>query len=95
MADKLDNLKKGVKFGEGQSIAGAGRPKKVLTKYKEMGYSKSQVRDTYAALAGMTKNELEVVVKDKEATALEVSISRAFLKAMAKGEYKFITDIVE
>ncbi len=72
-----------------------GRPKKILTKYSDMGYSKSEVQTTCAALAGMTKSELEVAIKDKEATVLEASIGKAFLKAMDKGEYKFIKDIIE
>ena len=41
MADKLDNLKKANGFDKNpQNINQNGRPKKVVTKLKELGYSK-------------------------------------------------------
>lgn len=85
----------GVQFGSGQDPRKGGRPKKMVTKFKETGYTKTQVRDTYSAIAGLTDVELTKVINDKESTVLEKAVAKAFQSAMSNGDYKFIQSIVE
>lgn len=80
---------------KGESGNPNGRPPKLSTVLKRQGYSPSQIKDVFATIPDCTKAELEELVKNEKATALEVSIARAFLKAMAKGEYRLIKDILE
>lgn len=95
----IENL--GDKAGTGgfhnnpQNINKNGRPKRLVQLMKDKGYSKDDVKSTYASLADCSKADLGNLVKNKDATALEVSIARAFMKAMSKGEYRLIKDIVE
>ena len=87
--------KKGVRFGSGQDPTKGGRPKKMVTRFKEIGYSKDQVRQTYSSIAALNEIELDSVINDKESTILEIAVSKAFLKAIGEGDYRFIQSIVE
>ena len=55
---KLDNFKG--KGGTGnfaknpQNINRKGRPKKVITKFKDQGYTPNEIKETVAALASLT-----------------------------------------
>lgn len=82
-------------FKKGQSGNPKGRPKRLFQQMKGKGYSKDDVRACYASLADCTKDELNKLINDSTATALEVAIARAYVKAMAKGEYRLIKDIIE
>lgn len=59
------NLKK---FLPGNNANPNGRPKKVVTKLKELGYSKDDISQTYMNMMGMTRQELEAIDKDKSGT---------------------------
>ena len=48
-----------------------GRPKKLLSQLKEIGYTKSQVEDTMLSMLTMTRKELEKIDKGDEFTILE------------------------
>jgi hypothetical protein len=61
-----------------------GRPKKVLSRFAELGYTKSGVRDTFNALGGMTKDELKKVVNDPKSTALEIIGAKEYLQNIKK-----------
>ena len=89
--------KKGVRFGSGQDPTKGGRPKKMLTKFKETGYSKGQVRDTYSAIAGLTIEELQDVIDDRTTTVLEKVIATSFKTAIDNKDkgYNHIQSIVE
>lgn len=86
---------KGKKFGDGQPINMNGRPKKMLTKFKEVGYNKSQVRETFAAISGLSETELQKVIDDNDSTVLEITVAKSFRRAMKDGDYKFVKEIVE
>jgi len=79
----------------GQSGNPKGRPKKILTKYKDAGYSKTQVRDTFSAISGLTEKEVGQVLKDPESTILEKTIAQTYTNAKKKGDYSAIRSIIE
>ena len=97
MADKLDNLKKANGFDKNpQNINQNGRPKKVVTKLKELGYSKDDVNQTYMNMMGMTRQELEAIDKDKSGTytIAEQIIAGALVKAHDKNSLFNIETLV-
>ena len=87
MADRLDNLKKASGFDKNpQNINSNGRPKKVITKLKELGYSKDDVSQTYLNMMAMSRKELELIDKDKTGTytIAEQIIAGALVKSHDK-----------
>lgn len=89
----LDNLKP---FEKGVVQNPNGRPKKVVTKLKELGYSKDDVNQTYMNMMGMTRQELETIDKDKSGiyTIAEQIIAGALVKAHDKNSLFNIETLV-
>ena len=85
----------GKKFGSGQDTRKGGRPKLMITKYKEIGYSKDDVRNTYSAISALNSEELDSLINDPKGTVLEKAIAKTFLTAINNGDYRFIKDVVE
>ena len=79
----LDNLKP-FKKGEDERRNIQGRPKKLVTQLKEIGYNKSQVEDTINAMLTMSRKELEKIDKSEEYTILERIIAGTLLKSHDK-----------
>jgi len=70
--------------------------RKLLNKLSAEGkYSKQEVRDTFALVACMTQEELDMVIEDKTCTALEKVAAKAFDEAIRWGNYRKVKDIVE
>ena len=78
----LDNLKL---FKKGEVANPNGRPRKYVSLLKEQGYSISQVNDSIQALMSMTPKELKEVENNPDATALELTVTKAILKSMSNG----------
>lgn len=70
---------------KGQVLNPNGRPRKLVSTFTDIGYSKSQVNDTYLNLAAMTMEELKKVESNEECTILERTIAKALLKGYEKG----------
>lgn len=83
-SERLKEIGKKTQFKPGQSGNPKGRPKKVLTRFSQFGYTKQEVRDTFSALAGMTSKELDVIILDEESTVLEILAAREFKKSTKK-----------
>lgn len=92
-----DGLTKGADgFGKyPENINRKGRPLKIYTQLKKLGYSKDDVRAAYGELAFYTEAELKEVLEDDGKPAIAKMVARAFLNAIKKGDYKFIRDIME
>lgn len=61
-----------------------GRPKKLLSQLKDIGYTKSQVEDTMLSMLTMTRKELEKIDKGDEFTILERIIAGTLVKSHDK-----------
>ncbi len=61
-----------------------GRPKKLVTLMKEVGYTKSQVEQTMVTMMGLSRKELEKIDKGEEYTILERTIAGALLRGHDK-----------
>jgi hypothetical protein len=75
----LENLKNFNK-GEDERRYMEGRPRKLITQMKEIGYTKSQVEDTMLAMLTLSRKELEKIDKGDEYTIMERTIAGALLK---------------
>ena len=78
----LDNLKP---FKKGQSGNPKGRPRKMVTKLKDIGYSMSEINDTIQNMLGMTIAELKEIAQNDHATILEKTIATGLGKSLNKG----------
>ena len=89
----LDNLKP---FKKGEVANPNGRPKKVITQLKDIGYSKDDINQTYMNMCGMTRQELEAIDKDKSGqyTIAEQIIAGALVKAHDKNSLFNIETLV-
>lgn len=61
-----------------------GRPKKMLSQLKDIGYTKSQVEDTILTMLTMTRKELERIDKQDDCTILERIIAGTLVKSHDK-----------
>jgi hypothetical protein len=61
-----------------------GRPKKMLSQLKDIGYTKTQVEDTILAMLTMKRKELEQIDKNEEFTILERIIAGTLVKSHDK-----------
>jgi hypothetical protein len=75
-----------IPFKKGQSGNPNGRPKKIVTKLKELGYSKDDINQTYMNMCAMNRQELELIDKDKtgQYTIIEQIIAGSLVKAHDK-----------
>lgn len=69
---------------KGEVMNPHGRPKKLVTLLKEIGYHKSQVEDTVNTMLVMSRKELEKIDKGDEYTILERIIAGALVKSHDK-----------
>lgn len=61
-----------------------GRPKKLISQLKQIGYTKTQVEDTILTMLTMTRKELEQIDKDDQFTILERIIAATLVKSHDK-----------
>jgi hypothetical protein len=61
-----------------------GRPKKMLSQLKDIGYTKTQIEDTILTMLTMKRKELEQIDKNEEFTILERIIAGTLVKSHDK-----------
>jgi hypothetical protein len=79
----LENLKNFNK-GEDDRRYMNGRPKKLITLMKDIGYTKTQVEETMLSMLSLSRKELEKIDKGDEYTIMERTIAGALLKGHDK-----------
>jgi hypothetical protein len=79
----LENLKNFNK-GEDERRYMEGRPKKLITQMKDIGYTKTQVEETMLSMLSLSRKELEKIDKGDEYTIMERTIAGALLKGHDK-----------
>jgi hypothetical protein len=77
------NLKPFQKGGD-ERINLQGRPQKLITQMKEIGYTKTQVEETMLSMLSLSRKELEKIDKGDEYTIMERTIAGALLKGHDK-----------
>jgi hypothetical protein len=79
----MDNLKPFQK-GEDERRHLQGRPQKLITQMKDIGYTKTQVEETMLSMLSLSRKELEKIDKGDEYTIMERTIAGALLKGHDK-----------
>jgi hypothetical protein len=70
-----------------------GRPRKTVLLMKGMGYNGTDINETIKTLLAMTPEEINEVVKNPDATVLELWIGRAIQKGISKGDLASFKDL--
>ena len=84
----------GNKFDKGESGNPNGRPRKMVTLLKGLGYSRSDVVTTIENMMGMTLEELAAIYKNDDATILERTIAHAMKKSLDKGSLYSVETLI-
>jgi hypothetical protein len=79
----VENLKPFQK-GEDERRHMQGRPQKLITQMKDIGYTKTQVEETMLSMLSLSRKELEKIDKGDEYTIMERTIAGALLKGHDK-----------
>ena len=79
----IENLKP-FKQGEDERRHLQGRPQKLITQMKEIGYTKSQVEETMLSMLSLSRKELEKIDRGDEYTIMERTIAGALLRGHDK-----------
>ena len=69
---------------KGEVLNPHGRPKKLITLMKEIGYTKTQVEETMLSMLSLGRKELEKIDRGDEYTIMERTIAGALLKGHDK-----------
>ena len=77
------NLKK---MKKGHTVNPNGRPKKIQTVLKKEGLKASQINDIILEMMGMTREEIDAIIKNPESKSFELLLAAAIKKGVSKGD---------
>jgi|TARA_R110000787_G_scaffold100874_2_gene206017 hypothetical protein len=82
-------------FKTGQSGNPSGRPKKIYTILKEKGFGRDDILACFKEIAFYNKKELDELLKREDVPVITLVVARAFVKAVSKGQWSFVKEIME
>lgn len=84
----------GNRFGEGQSIEGNGRKKKIYTILKEKGYGADDIKIATLEMAFSNLAELNAIHSDESKPVILRIIANQFDAALKNSDYKKVIDLM-
>ncbi len=78
-----------------QNINKSGRPKKIYTLLKEMGYSRDDIMTAYGELLSYTIQDLKKLIDDENMISIVRIVSKTIVESFEDGSYSRIKDVVE
>ncbi len=85
MANNKDLEKYSFKPGFDPRRNTSGAPRKLISTFTDIGYTKREINDTIVNMLSMTAEEIKQVGENEECTVLERTVAKALLKGMEKG----------
>lgn len=82
-------------FKKGEVANPNGRPRKIYTILKESGFTKDDVRTAFNEIAWADINGLQKIFKDEKAPAILKVIAHAYKRAIEKGDYRYVAEIIQ
>ena len=73
---------------------GNGRPKKYITQLKAIGYNNSEILETLRVMLSLNIYELNELFKNPNATILELSIAKALVKGIERGNIYTLNELL-
>lgn len=84
----------GRKFKKGDNPNPTGRPKKFICSIQNEGYKISQINDAIQVILSLNKEEIIELIKNKNATVLELTVASAIKKSIEKGNLDAIETLL-
>jgi len=84
----------GRKFQKGDVPNPNGRPKKFICSIQNEGYKISQINDAIQVILSLNKEEIIELLKNKNATVLELTVASAIKKSIEKGNLDAIETLL-
>lgn len=80
---------------KGKSGNPNGRPRKIASQLKAIGYTKAEAYDTINAMLAMTLEELKQIYTNDNSTVLEKTIAGALKKSLEKGSLYSLDSLLD
>lgn len=82
-------------FKKGESGNPKGKPPKIKTLLKKSGYTKDHIRMVFEESGWQTSEGLNKIIDDRTKPAIMHVVARAFMKAIANGDYRYVSEIMQ